>query len=104
MHRLISRFASLKSEESRMDALTDPDHLPGFDESDPRAMASWMRKMSRETGEDMGPEFNEVLDRLERGEDPDKIEEEMGDLLDEGSDDSGGFSGGGGYDNTLYEG
>jgi hypothetical protein len=42
--------------------------LDGFDENDPRAMASWARKMQRETGEDMGPEFDEMIGRLERGE------------------------------------
>ena len=86
-----------------MDDLSDPSNLPDVDSEDPRAMARWMRKMSEETGESMGPEFDEVLQRLERGEDPEKIEEEMGDLLEDGSD-GGGLGGGGGYDSTLYEG
>jgi len=46
-----------------------------------------MRKMSQETGEDMGPEFDEMVDRLEGGEDPEEIERSMGDLGGEGLDD-----------------
>jgi putative FmdB family regulatory protein len=103
MRRAMSRFATPKGEERRMDDLSDPSNLPDVDSEDPRAMARWMRKMSEETGESMGPEFDEVLQRLERGEDPEKIEEEMGDLLEDGSD-GGGLGGGGGYDSTLYEG
>jgi hypothetical protein len=33
-------------------------------------------------GEDMGPEFDEVMGRLERGENPDEIEATMPDLPD----------------------
>ena len=40
-----------------------------------------MRKMAAETGESLGPEFDEVVGRLEKGEDPDKIERDMGELL-----------------------
>ena len=39
-----------------------------------------MRSLSREMGEDMGDEFNEVVDRLEKGEAPESIEESMPDL------------------------
>jgi len=44
--------------------------------------------MSDEIGEDLGPEFDEVVGRLEAGEDPDEIEESMPDLLGEGGLDS----------------
>ena len=43
-------------------------------------MARWMRKMSAETGEEMPEEFDEVIDRLERGQSPEDIEEAMPDL------------------------
>ena len=33
-----------------------------------------MRKMSSEMGEDMGPEFDEVVGRLEAGQSPEDIE------------------------------
>jgi len=78
--RLISRVAVARSEESRLDDLADPSSLAGLDENDPKSMARWMRKMSREMGEDVGPEFDEVVDRLESGQSPEDIEESMPDL------------------------
>ncbi|MGQ9904365.1 MAG: FmdB family zinc ribbon protein [Anaerolineae bacterium] len=57
--------------------------LEGLDENDPRSLGRFLRKMAAETGEDMGPEFDEVVGRLEKGEDPEKIEESMGDLFGE---------------------
>jgi hypothetical protein len=46
-----------------------------------------MRTMSQETGEDLGPEFDEMVGRLEAGEDPEEIERSLGDLGDQGLDD-----------------
>lgn len=54
----------------------------GIDENDPRQAASLMRRLSETTGLNMGPGMEEALNRMERGEDPDKIEEELGDLLE----------------------
>ncbi len=54
-----------------------------IDEDDPRQAANLMRKLSDATGLKMGPGMEEALSRMERGEDPEKIEEEMGDLLEE---------------------
>ena len=54
-----------------------------MDEDDPRQAAMLMRKLSDATGLKMGPAMEEALSRMERGEDPDKIEEEIGDLLEE---------------------
>ncbi|MCS7054820.1 MAG: zinc ribbon domain-containing protein [Thermoflexales bacterium] len=67
------------------DALLD--EMAGLDENDPRALGRFMRKMAQESGEDLGPEFDEVVSRLERGEDPEQIEKSMGDLF---GDDLGG--------------
>lgn len=78
--RLVSRVAVLRSEESRLDDLTEPGMLDGLDEDDPKSVARWMRRMSQETGEDLGPEFDEVIDRLEAGQSPEDIEESMPDL------------------------
>jgi hypothetical protein len=64
----------------------DPD-LAGLDTDDPRAMASAIRHMADEMGEDLGAEVNEALSRLEAGEDPEKVErdlEESGLDLDQG--------------------
>ncbi len=78
--RLISRVAVLRSEESRLDNLADADMLDGLDEEDPKSIARWMRRMSRETGEDLGPEFDEVVDRLEAGQSPEDVEAAIPDL------------------------
>jgi len=53
-----------------------------MDEDDPRQAAILMRRLSEATGLKLKPEMEEALSRMEQGEDPDKIEEEMGDLLD----------------------
>jgi hypothetical protein len=80
----------VRSEESRLDDLADPGGLPDLDENDPKSLGSWMRKMGDEMGEDLGPEFNEVVGRLEAGEDPESIEQSMPELMGEGGDDLGG--------------
>ena len=82
--RLISRVAVLRSEESRLDSLADPGSMGDLDENDPKSLARFMRKMAGETGEDLGPEFDEVVGRLEAGEDPESIEKSMPDLAGEG--------------------
>ncbi len=55
----------------------------GMDEDDPRQMARVMRKLYETSGMKLGDRMEEAMRRLEAGEDPEKIEEEMGDLLDE---------------------
>jgi putative FmdB family regulatory protein len=78
--RRISRVALGKSEDARMDSMMDGDSLAGLDENDPRSLGKFMRKMGNEMGEDLGDEFNEVVDRLEKGESPEAIEQSMPDL------------------------
>lgn len=56
--------------------------MEGMDENDPRQMARFMRKLQEATGMSLGSGFEEAMRRLEGGEDPEKIEEEMGDLFD----------------------
>jgi putative FmdB family regulatory protein len=80
LKRRVGRIAFARSEDSRLDNLMDDNALAGLDEDDPKALGRFMRKMSREMGEDMGDEFNEVVDRLEKGESPDSIEATMPDL------------------------
>lgn len=81
--RLISRVSVLRSEENVMDDLADPSNLDGVDENDPKSIARWMRKMGREVGEDLGPEFDEVVDRLEAGQSPEEIEQTIPDVAPE---------------------
>jgi putative FmdB family regulatory protein len=69
--------------------------LEGMDENDPRAMAAAVRKMTEIAGEPVTPAMEEMIRRLEAGEDPEKVEEELGDALEEemGEEAGGGFSG-----------
>lgn len=78
--RLVSRVRLVRSEESRLDDLADSSSFGDLDENDPRSLARFMRKMGDEMGEDLGPEFEEVVDRLEAGQSPEDIEDSMPDL------------------------
>ena len=55
----------------------------GMDENDPRQMGRMMRKLFEKTGMYPGAGMEEAIRRMEAGEDPDKLDEEMGDLLDD---------------------
>lgn len=87
--RLISKVAVVRSEDSRLDSLADPGSMPDIDENDPKSLARFMRQMANETGEELGPEFDEVVGRLEAGEDPDEIEKSMPDMGGDAGSDAG---------------
>ncbi len=70
-----------------MAEMPDPANLEGI-EQDPQSFGKMIRSMSRETGEDLGPEFDEVVDRLEFGQNPNEIEQALPDL-DEVTDSTG---------------
>ena len=82
-------------------------------EEDPRGMAGLMRRFYEATGMQLGSGMEEAIRRMEAGEDPEQIEEEMGDLLEE--EDPLFTKGGSGWkglrqrikppsvDDTLYE-
>ena len=53
-----------------------------MNEEDPRQMATLMRKFTEKTGMRLGDSMEEAISRMEKGEDPDVIEKEMGDSLD----------------------
>lgn len=84
----------------------------GIDENNPRQAATLMRKFSDLTGLKLGDKMEDAISRMEAGEDPESLEQEMGDL-DENDLfklDEGGPSGGAarkraapGRDETLYE-
>ncbi len=67
--------------------------LENMDENDPRAMAKAVRRMTEIAGEEVTPAMEEMIRRLEAGEDPDRVEEELGDALEE---EMGDLDGGGG--------
>jgi putative FmdB family regulatory protein len=83
----------------------DMEHI---DENNPRHMAHMMKKMK-----DLMPagsipkEFDVAIKRLEAGEDPEKIEADMGDVLGDymGGEENGAGGPGGGYakDGGLYD-
>ena len=102
LDRKISRFAIGRGSAS----VSEEDDLPpGFDETkmeqamemlareadgmnedDPRQAGQLLRKMYESTGMPMDERMDEAIRRMESGEDPDQIEEEMGDLFDENED------------------
>ena len=87
--RRMTRVRIAKSEDSRLESLgdlSDPSALEGL-EDDPQALGRMMRKMGNELGEELPPEFDEVVDRLEKGQSPEEIESALPDL---GAEDSGG--------------
>ncbi len=69
LSRLMSRFATVKSEEARLDALTDSSSLGDLDENNPASVARFMKKMGREFGDDLGDDFESAMDEaMEEGE------------------------------------
>jgi putative FmdB family regulatory protein len=76
--RLVSRFAVVRNEDQMLDSLDDDSLLSGVDENDPRSVAAWARKMQSKMGEEVEPEFEEMIDRMEAGEMPDELDDEGG--------------------------
>jgi putative FmdB family regulatory protein len=128
MSRQISRFATtkgLKEVSPKTDAdAPDGPPMPDFDdprveramaemerdmehldENNPRHMAHMMKKMKDLMPPGSTPkELDVAIKRLEAGEDPEKIEADMGDVLGDFMGSEGG-EGGGGYthDSGLYD-
>ncbi len=61
--RLLSRFAAPKSEEARLEALTDPNNLGEYDENDPHSTARFMKKMGEAMGEDAGDDMEAMMEQ-----------------------------------------
>jgi putative FmdB family regulatory protein len=91
MEKLVSLFSTVKSEEARADDMSDPSMFGDLDENDPRSVARWARRMGKELGEDLGPEFDEMVDAVERGEDPGALDDGAGADDLGASDDLGGM-------------
>lgn len=49
---------------------------------DPRVMGKMMRRMMEASGQKLPSEMGEMLQRLEKGENPDKLEEEYGEVME----------------------
>ncbi|HVO09620.1 MAG TPA: zinc ribbon domain-containing protein [Vicinamibacteria bacterium] len=76
--------------ERAMEAMAG--EMDSIDENDPRQGARLMRKLFSATGMPVGVGMEEALRRMEAGEDPEKIEEQMGDVFED--DPFGGLLGG----------
>jgi hypothetical protein len=72
-------------DEEKLERVFDElaDEVDSLDEEDPRQMAKLMRKLGDSMGLRFGPAMEEAIRRLEAGEDPDQIEEDLGDALEE---------------------
>lgn len=60
--RLMSRFATVKSEEARLESLADSGGFGDIDENDPSSVARFMKKMGREMGDEVGDDFESAVD------------------------------------------
>jgi hypothetical protein len=118
MERMVSKFAFTGRAKEKPDVPAGGDDLDprmervmaemerdmaGMDEEnpDPRALGRMMRKMTEATGQKMPAEMEQMIRRLEAGEDPEKLEEEFGDAFEnmdfpgmEGEGDGGAEEGG----------
>lgn len=93
--RLISRVAIQRSPLSRLMTGGENADDSAFDDladADPRTMGRMLREMGGEMDQDMGPEFDEVVGRLERGESPEEIESSLPDLAGDSTMPETGFS------------
>ena len=99
-------FDDPRMERAMMEMERDMEHL---DENNPKHMAHMMRKMKDLMPPGTMPkELDVAIKRLEAGEDPEKIEADMGDVLGDfmgGPDEEGGMGGGAPYshDSGLYD-
>jgi hypothetical protein len=58
----MSRFATLRSEDDRLESLADSGNLGDLDENDPKSVARWMKKMGSELGEDAGEDWDQMVE------------------------------------------
>jgi len=65
LQRLISRVRHVLGEDERMEKMLDPTSLSGIDENDPRSIARWARKMGKGLGDEMGEDFDSLVDEME---------------------------------------
>ncbi|HEY7653304.1 MAG TPA: zinc ribbon domain-containing protein [Methylomirabilota bacterium] len=88
LSRLMSRFATVKSEDARLDSLADSSSLGDLDENDPRSVAQFVKKMGHEMGEDLGEDLDAAMDEAMGEEGGSEAGE--GSLMDPGGGDDMG--------------
>jgi len=76
--------------------------MESIDESNPRQLGAIMRRLTEATGEPLDEAADEMISRLEAGEDPDEVEEKMGGVFppEEGE---GMYGGTPSHDGGLYD-
>ena len=62
LSRLMSRFATVKSEDARLESLADSSQYGDLDENDPQSVARFMKRMGKEIGEDLGDDLDAAMD------------------------------------------
>jgi putative FmdB family regulatory protein len=97
LHRRVSLFAyslgrqedatdgspgELNGDQLELAASALAGEMEGLDEEDPRQMARILRKLGEATGMPLGDGMTEAIHRLEAGEDPEVIEQQLGDLFE----------------------
>ena len=126
LDRQVSRFAISRNRPEQQDdgipginearlekaMMSLASEIEGIDESDPKQMARFMKKFADTAGMDLGGSMDEAIRRLEAGEDPESLEQEMDNLFDESNMDAlfgkGGLKGlknrlsPPAHDDTLY--
>jgi putative FmdB family regulatory protein len=60
--RLMSRFATVKSEDARLDSFADPAQYGDLNENDPQSVARFVKRMGAEMGEDLGDDLDAAMD------------------------------------------
>jgi hypothetical protein len=96
-------FDDPRVERTMMELERDMEHM---DENNPRHMAHMMKKMKDLMPPGAAPkELDIAIKRLEAGEDPEKIEADMGEVLGDfmGGEEGGGGGGGYTHDSGLYD-
>ena len=68
MTRLISKFSFRRSWGSSLDWAPDSGYPENIDEEDPTQVAQWMRRMQHEMGDEVTPEFEEIVQEMESGD------------------------------------
>lgn len=76
VQRLIGKVRIARTEERRIEEMVDPSQLNGI-EDDPKALGRLMRRMGAESGEQIEPEFEEMISQLENGQNLEQIEKDM---------------------------
>ena len=96
LQRQVSLFSVSKNRQEDDDPLAGVDEskleqaivsmageVENTDDEDPRQAARLMRKLYDATGLQYSKNVEEAIGRMERGEDPERIEAELGDVLDD---------------------